>query len=58
MHIESLHKRNQSEELGSGRLKQVIHSGRGSVELPDIHKPEEAKMTHRPKKSMKSQLIQ
>lgn len=58
MHIESLHRRNQSEELHPQRIKQAIHSVRGSVELPDIRKPEEGRMPYRPKKSLKSKLIQ
>jgi hypothetical protein len=40
MRIESLHRRNQSEELYPPRFKQAIHSVRGSVvELPEIRKP-------------------
>lgn len=58
MLIESLHRRNQSEEWVA-RGKQVIHSARGSVvELPEIRRPEELKVPYRPKKSLKSRLIQ
>lgn len=59
MRIEPLHRRNQSEELCPQRIKQAIHSIRGlAVELPEIRKPEEGRMPYRPKKSLKSKLIQ
>jgi hypothetical protein len=54
-----MHARNRSEELMQFKQKPVIHSVRGSVvELPEIKKTEDVKVPYKPKKSLKSKLIQ